>query len=387
MKTLFIVFILTLFVLGNLSMAATFKKVRISATNNTPFFIQTNDYVFPLSEPDYLIKLKKYVEAHGFKPNEGTEVEFALNTLSWVTSQWDHDGMNEPPKNAGALEILELVYNKKEKFRCVEYGAVLSGVLQAYGFITRKVALRSNDVAYGGFGQGHVAMEIWINELGKWVFLDGQFGAYITLSDNSVPLNYFEIFSEKLAGKWEKLQVHFAKPPKESNASESYKDFLKNYFGNMAVTSKKDAPVISLLMEAKSLPLTFQGSPVNNVISTTDSKIMYPEMNRVSIILNYQSEAPNFQKIIEKFNIKTDEDFKKNMGAFIVEPKFTATLLKTDPWFEHFEYRNANSGAWKKLKDSSVDWDATGKVNRIEARSVNKFGRPGPTTFIEVIYE
>jgi hypothetical protein len=341
-----------------------------------------------LNEIENLQGLKKYVESRGFKPNNGSEVEFSLNVLQWVTSQWSHDGMNEPPKNANALEILELVYNKKEKFRCVEYGIVLSELLQSYGFVTRKVALRSNDVAYGGFGQGHVAMEVWINDLGKWIFLDGQFGAYITLPGQSKPLNYYEIYSEKLAGKWENLEVHFVKPVEKPSDFKDYKDFLKNYFGSMVVTTtKQDNPSISLLMESKSLPLTFQGSPVNNIISTTDHKIMYPEMNRVSIMLKYKNEAPNLQQIIKKFNIKSDDDFKKNMGEMTVEPKFNVTLIKTDPSFEYFEYRTSDKSEWKKLNDSFTTWDAMEKVNRFEARSVNKLGRSGPVTFIELTFQ
>lgn len=369
-------------------MAASFKKVQILSTNNEPFFTQINDLVFAANEASYLQDLKKYIVAHGFKPNEKSEFEFALSGLAWVSSQWDHDGMNEPPKGARAIDILQLVHNKKEKFRCVEYGTVLTEVLQSYGFVTRKLALRSKDSAYGGFGQGHVAMEVWLNDLGKWIFLDGQFGTYLTLPGHREPLNYFEVFTEKSKGKWDDLEVHFVNAKDASKkAASDYKEFLKNYFGHIAVTSKKDAPTISLKLESKDSPISFQGTAVDNIIFTADAKVMYPAMNRVAITLKYQGEAPNFPKLIQELNIKSDEDFKKNMGRFAAEPKFTASLFKSGPWFDHFEYRTSSGSAWKKLKGTTVDWDATAKKSRFEARAVNSFGRPGPITFIEIGYE
>lgn len=61
-----------------------------------------------------------------------TESQFVLEALAWVNSQWAHDGINQPPKHFSALDILKKVHNEKEKYRCVEYGIVLSEVLQAY---------------------------------------------------------------------------------------------------------------------------------------------------------------------------------------------------------------------------------------------------------------
>jgi hypothetical protein len=380
--------ILFFFLIGSFAMATSLKKVQILSTNNAPFFAQENGFIYSQNNPEYLHKLRKYITAHGFTPHSTLEFEFALNALSWVTAQWDHNGMNEPPKNARAMEILTAVYDEKKQFRCVEYGIVLSEVLESFGFVTRKLALRSKESAYGGFGQGHVAIEVWLNDLNKWVFLDGQFGAYLTRPEKTEPLNYFEIFSEKAAGKWDSLEVHFVKAVDgEPKASSDYKAFLKNYFGHMAVTSEKDAPTVSLLLESRETPLTFQGGPISNAIFTSDAKVMYPEMNRVAITLKYRGEAPNFPKLIKKLEIRSDEEFKKNMAAFAVEPKFIVTLFKTGPWFDHFEFRTSSSSSWKGLKNSSTEWDALEEINRFEVRAVNKFERAGPVTFIEIGYK
>lgn len=174
---------------------ATFKKIKIVKTNNAAYFtVNPKNYIAEF-QPKYLRKLKSYIEHRGFKLKGSSEKEIVTNSMAWVTQQWKHNGDNEPPKNFKALDILKNVHKEKMQYRCVEYGLVLSEILQAYGFNTRQLALRANDVAYGGFGKGHVAMEVFLNDLDKWVFLDPQFGAYFTLGDKM--LNYHEIFVEK----------------------------------------------------------------------------------------------------------------------------------------------------------------------------------------------
>jgi len=116
--------------------------------------------------------------------------------------------MNESPKSFNALEILKEVHNNKVRYRCVVYGLVLSKDLQSYGSVSRKLALWTNDVACGGFGQGHVAMKAWLNDMSKWIYLDPQFGAYLTSEKSNTPLNYYEIYKEKKAGRFNKLKVN-----------------------------------------------------------------------------------------------------------------------------------------------------------------------------------
>jgi hypothetical protein len=278
------------------------RKISVSNTNNSLNVMAVPDWVFVPLKTSELKKLRKYIEEKGFRPSEGSEEDFILSTLSWVSNQWEHDGMNEPPKHFHAIDILREVHNHKTRYRCVEYGLVLSEVLQAYGFVTRTLALRSKDVAYGGFGQGHVAMEVWLNDLGKWIFLDPQFGVYLTVSRSKVPLNYFEIYQEKKAGRFKDLRVNTSSGSKNfiTKAADKikYKDFLKNYFGHMTVSDKSKNEVASLLLESKSIPLTFQGTPLNNALFTDRAELFYPEMNRVALFLAYTGDNAQFIELM-----------------------------------------------------------------------------------------
>jgi hypothetical protein len=186
------------------------KKISVLKTNNSLEALSIADWVYTPIEKTQLKKLRSYVEIKGFRPSKGTESDFVVSALSWVSNQWEHDGFHSPPPTFQALDILKAVHQKRERFRCVEYGVVLAELLQAYGFITRTLFLRSNNVAYGGYGQGHVAMEVWLNDLQKWIFLDPQFGVSLTAGKSKVPLNFYEIYQEKKAGRFAKLQVKVA---------------------------------------------------------------------------------------------------------------------------------------------------------------------------------
>lgn len=367
------------------------QKISITNTNNYLDVMAIPDWVYIPLETAELKKLKNYVEEKGFKPSSENEEDFVLSALSWVSSQWEHDGMSEPPKSFHALDILKEVHNKKVRYRCVEYGLVLSEVLQSYGFVSRTLALRSNDVAYGGFGQGHVAMEVWLNDIGKWIFLDPQFGVYLTSEKSNTPLNYYEIYKEKKAGRFNSLKVNNTSGSKRfvMKAADklSYKGFLKNYFGHIAISDKSKNEVASLLLEAKTIPLTFQGNPLNNALFTDRPELFYPEMNRVALFLSYKDENANFMELMKKLKIESDKDYIKNMGSFAAKPDFNITIKSKSKMKESYQYREGNSGAWKDISGNSFDWSARNKTNRIEVRSLNEFGRTGPLTFLEIKYQ
>lgn len=367
------------------------QKISIIKTNNFLDVLTIPDWVYQPLEASELKKLKLYVEEKGFRPSSGTEEDFVLSALSWVSSQWMHDGMNEPPKFFHALDILKKVHDEKVRYRCVEYGLVLSEVLQSYGFVTRTLALRSNDVAYGGFGQGHVAMEVWLNDIGKWIFLDPQFGVYLTSTNSKIPLNYYEIYKEKKAGRFNNLTVNAGSSSKylimKSADKLSYKGFLKNYFGHIAISDKAKNEVASLLLEAKTIPLTFQANSLNNALFTSRSELFYPEMNRVALFLSYKDENANFMELMKKLKIESNADYIKNMASFAVKPEFNISIKSKSKIKETYQYREGDSGSWKDISGNSFEWSAINKINRIEVRAVNEFGRAGPLTFLEIKYQ
>ncbi|QCK16697.1 transglutaminase-like domain-containing protein [Mangrovivirga cuniculi] len=112
-----------------------------------------------------------------------------LAIQSWVQSQWEHDGNNVPDK-FDAVYILEEA-QKGERFRCVEYSLVARECLSALGFKIRTLGLMTKDISEVKSGGGHVANEVYLEDLNKWMFIDPQFD--VIAVQGGVPLNAVEL--------------------------------------------------------------------------------------------------------------------------------------------------------------------------------------------------
>jgi hypothetical protein len=151
-----------------------------SNSNNEILYTNNN-------EKSYLDSLKSKYPIN-FK-NSKTQIEKVLTILNWTRSQWEHRGDVSPKKN-DAISILDEV-KEGGRFPCFAYGYVLASQLKVSGFKSRVIYLKTKDIATSMQGGGHVATEVFIDELQKWVFVDAQFNAMPFL--NNVPLNAVEL--------------------------------------------------------------------------------------------------------------------------------------------------------------------------------------------------
>jgi Transglutaminase-like superfamily len=117
----------------------------------------------------------------------GNAWETAIGLLAWVRRRWEH--ANDHVETADALEILDRV-DAGERFACVEYSIVLCQALNAQGIPARRVQLLRAGY-HTGYGRGHVVSEAWVDDLRRWVVLDGQNGAH--WSDGNGPLGVAEL--------------------------------------------------------------------------------------------------------------------------------------------------------------------------------------------------
>jgi transglutaminase-like putative cysteine protease len=94
----------------------------------------------------------------------------ATRLLEFVHDRWEHS--NDHVENPDALNVLDRV-DAGDRFACVEYSIVLSQALNAVGIPARRVELFQANY-HVGVGRGHVVSEAWIDDLDRWVLLDGQ---------------------------------------------------------------------------------------------------------------------------------------------------------------------------------------------------------------------
>lgn len=151
---------------------------------------------------DYLNLLRSKYSIDSLIQNAKNDTEKALSILNWVHKQWRHNGNNTPVKN-DAISILEEVKTGKN-FRCVEYGIVTSACLNSIGLKARTLSLKTKDVETTKYGAGHVLLEVYLNDLQKWVVLDGQWDIMPVL--NNIPLNAVE-FQKAITEDYNNLEI------------------------------------------------------------------------------------------------------------------------------------------------------------------------------------
>ncbi|MDR3652670.1 MAG: transglutaminase-like domain-containing protein [Paludibacter sp.] len=151
---------------------------------------------------DYLNLLRSKYPIDSLTKGTKSDTEKALAILHWVHRQWNHDGGNEPKKN-DAISILEEAKEGKN-FRCVEYGIVTTACLNSIGLKSRTLGLKTKNVETTESGAGHVLSEVYLNDLKKWVLLDGQWDVMPML--NNVPLNAVE-FQRAITENYANLEI------------------------------------------------------------------------------------------------------------------------------------------------------------------------------------
>lgn len=142
-----------------------------------------------LFEEDYLTELRETYKLDELTADCQTEYEKTLKIIEWVSGLWEHDG-NNIPEQWDPLYILDQVVNHGKRYRCVEYGTVIYGCLQSIGIESRMLGLKMETVETEEYGAGHVACEVYLKDIKKWAFIDGQWGAIPMLGE--IPLNAYE---------------------------------------------------------------------------------------------------------------------------------------------------------------------------------------------------
>jgi len=217
---------------------------------------------------EYLELLRSKFPIDSLIKDAHSDMNKTLKILNWVHRQWRHDGSNQPRKN-DAISILEEAREGKN-FRCVEYGIVVAACLNSVGLKARTLALKTKDVETTSSGAGHVATEVFLNDLQKWVFIDGQFDVMPVL--NGIPLNAVE-FQKTIVENFDQLEIR--------TSSDVSKNFYTNwiypylYYFDVPFDNREGIEDVQLIDGKSSLmlvplgaknPTVFQiNFPINNV--------------------------------------------------------------------------------------------------------------------------
>jgi hypothetical protein len=286
--------------------------------------------------------------------------------MDWTHQQFKKFG--QPSTNAkGALEILKAI-EEGHTFFCSQYAQLLVSSAASLGWVDRPLALRRHQgVAKVGGSTEHSVTEIWSNQYRKWVMLDPTSNMY--LEKEGVPLNACEIRQEWFYHHGTNLAFVVGKERKKYKKS-GLPIFLKRFagFGDLAVHPDE----LDKYGFTAYIPNT----------DLMDSGFDYAQM---FIVKDQLCDGTKWHVRTVPANPAVDPYFPIGQAAlalFANEGKITVTLKTFTPNFKRYEIQVDGAG-WKMCDDTFV-WDTHPGLNRLEARTINKFGVPGPPSTAEL---
>ena len=127
----------------------------------------------------------------------GPETERIINLMRWVHGLGGHANDPKIPEELNALSLIPLAQDQHMLMNCFMKTIILNEVYLAMGFESRQTHLRPAEKEEE---ESHVATSVYSRTLGRWLFMDPDFGVY-TADDQGVILGVREIRSRLIAGR------------------------------------------------------------------------------------------------------------------------------------------------------------------------------------------
>ena len=143
----------------------------------------------PATNSETLRTLRETYKLDAIVAGAADDLDRIRRMCRWVHGRTSHQGWDgDLPSDAlGLLQVAE----KGGQWRCVEYGIVLAGCLNAVGIPARHVGGQARDVETIAVGAGHVFAEAWIVDRQRWMFVDAQMDI-VGLDSDGTPMNSVE---------------------------------------------------------------------------------------------------------------------------------------------------------------------------------------------------
>ncbi len=143
----------------------------------------------PATNSETLRTLRETYKLDAIVAGAADDLDRIRRMCRWVHGRTSHQGWDgDLPSDAlGLLQVAE----KGGQWRCVEYGTVLAGCLNAVGIPARQVGGRARDAETIAVGAGHVFAEAWIADRQRWMFVDAQMDI-VGLDSDGTPMNSVE---------------------------------------------------------------------------------------------------------------------------------------------------------------------------------------------------
>lgn len=293
------------------------------------------------------------------------EFEKQLLLLDWAHARFPRFG--RPTANPrGALEILKAI-DEGHTFFCAQYAQVFASAAASLGWIDRTLALRRHrDTPRSGSSE-HTSTEIWSNQHRKWIMMDPTAGMYV--QKDGLPLNAFEIRLEWFTREGKDLVFVIGK--------------------DRRACRKGDLPVVLGRFEGFG-DLTVPADEMEKYgftgyIPNTDLMDAGPDYGKMFIVKDALCDGTKWHVRALPPDPAKDPYFPLGQAALSLTADggaLTVSLRTLTPNFKEFQVR-LDGGPWTASPDR-FPWILRPGPNRLEAKSVNRFGVEGPLSAAEV---
>lgn len=161
---------------------------------------------------------------------EGDEISRIKNVMYWLHNTIRHDGSSQWPQcDYNAWDLYKLAMQENRPYNCRFLAMMLTDCYLALGMPARFLTCASK---WKKDGDCHVTVMVWSRQLGKWVWMDPSFAAYIT-DENGLLLHHGEVRERLINGK----PLILNEDANWNNENKQTKeDYLENYMAKNLYT-------------------------------------------------------------------------------------------------------------------------------------------------------
>ncbi|MCC8018287.1 MAG: transglutaminase-like domain-containing protein [Rikenellaceae bacterium] len=167
--------------------------------NAGPYDRQVSDtlptFTYLPADAEELLRVREYFQLDTVA-GQGDEISRIKNIMSWLHNLIRHDGSSENPAKRNAIDIYTVCMDEGRGVSCRMLAQVLNECYLAMGFKSRYVTClpeKHDDP------DCHVINAVYSETLGKWIWMDPSFNAWVTDDDGNL-LGLMEVRERLIAG-------------------------------------------------------------------------------------------------------------------------------------------------------------------------------------------
>ncbi len=343
------------------------RKATLQKVDTLPYVKSeyTKRFEFDAYENPKLKELRERYKLEKVIAQGRDEFDQQVHLMDWTHRQFKKFG--RPSANPkGALEILRDV-EQGHTFFCTHYAEVFVSAAASLGWVDRALALRRHQGVAEGGSTEHTSTEIWSNQYRKWIMLDPTSNMY--LEKEGVPLNAFEIRQEWFFHEGKDLVFVIGKERKRYRKTD-LPIFLARFagFGDLKV-NPDELDKYGFIGYIPNTNLMDAGEDYANMFIVKDKLCEGTRWHERTVPSN-PAVDPYFPVGQAALSLRTERE------------KINVSLKTLTPNFKQYEIQ-IDAGGWKPSADNFL-WSVHPGRNRLEVRTVNRFGIHGPISTAEM---